>query len=68
MQIGVPPDHRPPGLANGVLLDPHPAQHIDGGNLTQPARGPPVGDRPQQPVAVPADLHGKLLPAGLLLR
>ena len=68
VQIGVPPDHPPPGLANGVLLDPHLAQHIDGGNLTQPFRGPPVSDRLEESVAVPADLHGKLLPFGLIIR
>jgi hypothetical protein len=47
MLFGVPPDHRPPGLAERVLLDPHLSQHVDGGYLPQPRRCPTVSDHLQ---------------------
>jgi hypothetical protein len=66
--FGVPPDHRPPGLAERVLLDPHLPQHVYGGYPAQPCRCPPVGHGLEHPEAVTTDLHGEFLPSGLALR
>ncbi len=68
LRLFLPPlDHLPPvpGDGAGVVLQQHPAQHIDRRQLAQPGRRGTVVDRLQQRVPVAGVGDRQLLPPGL---
>ena len=66
----LPPPHLLPAIGDlpAELLDPDPAQRLDGGQLPQPRRRARPVHLLQQVVAVGAVPHHQRLPAGLALR